>query len=56
MDKQHIVNIRVSDSFFKKLEQRIDAINKADPHGRMLTKSVFIRSVVERELEEDGHE
>jgi predicted DNA-binding protein len=56
VDKQHIVNIRVSEGFFKKLEQRIDAINKADPHGRRLTKSVFIRSIVERELEEDSDE
>ena len=56
MDKQHIVNIRVSDSFFKKLEQRIDAINKADPHGRRLTKSVFIRSGVEKAIEEAPNE
>ena len=38
------------------LEERIDTINRDDPHGRTLTKSAFIRSLVERELGEDGDE
>lgn len=57
MDRQqNVVNIRVSDSFYERLQQRIDIINRDDPHGRTLTKSAFIRSLVERELEEDGDE
>ena len=57
MDRQqNVVNIRVSDRFYERLKRRIDTINRNDPHGRTLTNSAFIRSLVERELEEDGDE
>ena len=35
-----------------KINKRIAEINASDPHGRRLTKSVFIRSIVERKLED----
>ena len=54
-DRQ-VMNIRVPKELVDRMERHIELINKSDKLGRILTRSSLVRALMERELEENGHE
>ncbi len=54
-DRQ-VMNIRVPKELVDRMERHIELINKSDKLGRTLTRSSLVRALMERELEENGHE
>jgi len=57
MDNERIaINIRVTQDFIDKLNEHCKAIEAKDVLHRRLSRSEFIRSVVEKAIEVDPHE
>lgn len=53
MDNERIaINIRVTQAFIDKLNTHIKSIEEKDPLGRRLSRSMFIRSAVDKAIEE----
>ena len=53
MENERIaINIRVSQEFIDKIDEHIKRINSQDQFGRKLSRSMFIRSTVEKAVEE----
>jgi phage gpG-like protein len=57
MDNERIaINIRVTQPFIDKLNAHCKAIEAKDPLHRRLSRSEFIRSIVEKAIEEGSDE